>query len=181
MELTTNTFDTLWDQTHQRICRFVCSRVSNDQDAEDILQDVFLRIYHQLNTVHEDRRLESWMYQIARNRIIDHYRSRRQWVELSETLAEDEDAAEETMEDLLSSLRQAIASLPESYREALVQADLQGIAQQDLAVKLGISLPGAKSRVQRARQKVKEAILRCFDFEFDPRGQIVDYRQHCCC
>ncbi len=179
-------FDVIWIQMHSRLCGFVCSRVSNEQDAEDLLQDIFLRVYNQSNSLRDPARLESWMYQIARNRIIDHYRSRRNWVEITETLAadeafENEAAGEETVNYLAPYLREAIDTLPEAYREALIQADIHGTAQQDIAGKLGISLTGAKSRIQRARQKVKEAMLHCFEFEFDARGQIMDYRRHCCC
>jgi RNA polymerase sigma-70 factor, ECF subfamily len=186
MAPSTKIFDVLWDQTHRRLCGFICSRVSNEQDAEDILQDVYFRVYHQLETVRDPGRLESWMYQIARNRIIDHYRGRREWVDIPETLPSDEApageiSAAEGTEDLLSYLREVIETLPEAYREALVQADINGLAQQDVADRLGITLSGAKSRVQRARQKVKGAMLRCFEFEFDARGQIMDYSQHCCC
>jgi RNA polymerase sigma-70 factor, ECF subfamily len=181
MGVPTETFDSLWNQTHHRLCWFVCSRISNEQDAEDILQDVFLRIYDQFKTVRDPQRLESWMYQVARNRIVDHYRGRRQWVDLPETLAAEDDLAERTPESLLTYLREMVGTLPKGYREALIQADMHGMSHQELATKLGITLPGAKSRVQRARQKVKDAMLHCFDFEFDARGQIMDYHRRCCC
>lgn len=180
METSTVTFDALWNEMHDRLCRFVCRRVSNDQDAEDILQDIFIRIYRKLGTVREPKWLEPWMYQIARNRIIDHYRSRQQWTDLSEILAVNEDE-DEAMDSLLAYLQESVRGLPDPYREALILAEFQGMAQQDLAGKFGITLSGAKSRVQRARQKVKEAIFHCFDFEFDTRGRIMDYRQRCCC
>jgi RNA polymerase sigma-70 factor (ECF subfamily) len=186
MELSPATFDAFWDQTHKRLCQFICNRVSNEQDAEDLLQDIFLRIYVQSGSLRDPNRLESWMYQVARNRIIDHYRSQRQWVVLPETMISDEVSGFESssaaeMDILLASLREGIETLPETYRDALIQADIRGMEQKDLAAKLGITLSGAKSRIQRARQKVKEAMLHCFDLEFDTRGQIMDYRRRCCC
>src|SRR6266508_3309492 len=121
------------------------------------------------------------MYQIARHRIIDHYRSRRQWVDLSENLVADEVSAEEFTQELLPYIREVVASLPEPYHDALIQTDFKGMSQQDLAGRLGITLSGAKSRIQRARQKVKEAMLHCFDFEFDTHGGVMNYRPHCSC
>jgi RNA polymerase sigma-70 factor, ECF subfamily len=177
----TPAFETLWLDLHEPLCRFVCSRTANVDDAEDILQDVFLRAYHHLGTVRDPERLQSWVYQIARRRLIDHYRSRRQWVDLPETLPGDAEQEDETGEPLLASLRDVVDGLPESYREALVLTDLQGMAQQDLAGRLGISLSGAKSRVQRARQKVKETLARCYQFEVDVRGGLMDYSRYCCC
>lgn len=181
MEAYADTFEALWAQTHTRLCWFICSRVGSEQDAEDLLQDVFLRAYRQMGTVHDPQRLESWIYQIARNRIIDHYRGQRQWVDLPETLISDEAAEEDGLMELLPHLCEAIGSLPEIDQRALNLVDLEGMSQQDLAGRLGISLSGAKSRVQRARQKVKEAMLHCLHLEFDARGQIMDYRQRCCC
>jgi RNA polymerase sigma-70 factor (ECF subfamily) len=174
-------FEAIWQDLHEPLCRFVCSRTANGDDAEDILQDVFLRAYHQLGTVRDPERLQSWMYQIARNRLIDHYRARRQWVDLPESLILNEEAEEETGEKLLSSLHEVVDDLPEPYRQALVLTDFQGLAQQELAGRLGISVSGAKSRVQRARQKVKDALSRCFEFEYDVRGQVIDYSPICCC
>ena len=184
MESSIDTFDALWDQTHTCLCWFIFSRVGSEQDAEDLLQEVFLRAYRQLGTVRDSQRLESWLYQIARNRIIDHYRSRRQWVDFTENLVADEELADDTLEEisinLLTYVCEVIDSLSEADREALLQSDYQGMAQKELAGKLGISLSGAKSRVQRARQKVKKALLDCFDFEVDTRGRIMNFRQRCC-
>jgi RNA polymerase sigma-70 factor (ECF subfamily) len=74
-----------------------------------------------------------------------------------------------------------IAGLPEHYRQALLLTEYQGLTQEQLAERLGISLSGAKSRVQRAREKLRDMLLRCCHFEFDRRGRIVDYYQRCCC
>lgn len=184
MESSTDAFDTLWTQTHTCLCWFIFSRVGSEEDAEDILQDVFLRVYRQLGTVRDPQRLESWVYQITRNRIIDHYRSRRQWVDLPENLVTKDDAAEEPSEEtsihLLPYVCEVIEALPEPDQEALLQADYQGMTQPELACQLGISLSGTKSRVQRARQKVKKALLDGLDIEFDTRGGILNYQQHCC-
>lgn len=183
MDLKTSaeTFDQLWNRMHEPVCWFVCSRVSNLDDAEDILQDVFTRVYTQMETVHDMQRLEGWVYQIARNRVIDYYRRRRLWVDLDESLALPENDEENPAVVLLPHLKDAVGMLPEPYREALVLADLQGTGQKELAAQTGISLSGAKSRVQRARQMVKQSMLACFDFEFDTLGRVMDYSPRCCC
>ena len=181
MENSSDTFNTLWDKMHGPLCGFVCSRLSNPQDAEDILQDVFLRIYHSVDTVRDPQRLESWAYQVARNRIIDHYRGRRQWEDLPETLPVSEEPEQEAAAGLLPAVRKIVHSLPDTDRDALVLADFQGMTQHDLAAQFGVSLSGAKSRVQRARKKVKAALLNCFDLEFDAQGSLMNYSPHCCC
>jgi RNA polymerase sigma-70 factor (ECF subfamily) len=68
-----------------------------------------------------------------------------------------------------------MALLPEEDREVLRRADLEGLSQKDLAARLGLSVTGAKSRVQRARKRLKEAVLDCCHVEMDRRGNAIDY------
>ncbi len=172
--------ETLWEQMHGRLCRFVCSRFADEADAEDILQDVFLKIHTNLEAVRDTERVESWMYQIARNSIADFYRSRRRLTSLPELAVSDDYPEEDAAESLAPSIRDIVESLPEPYRQALILTEYQGLSQKELAERLGISLSGAKSRVQRARQKIKDILLACCHFEFDARGLVYDYREHCC-
>jgi RNA polymerase sigma-70 factor, ECF subfamily len=179
---TDSTLETLWNQFHDHLYRFISSRLSNEQDTEDIIQEVFLRIHTHLETIRDINKLESWIYQIARNSIIDYYRSQRKLVDLEPDLPiEDEYPEEDIAESLAPSIREVVQALPEPYRQALLLTEYQGLSQQKMAETLGISLSGAKSRVQRARQKVKDILLACCHFEFDLRGALYEVRQHCCC
>ncbi len=174
------TLETLWNQFHERLRRFICSRISNENDAEDILQEVFMRIHSNLERVREMDRLESWVYQIARNAIIDYYRSRRESVELTEVHPSPEASPEQdTAESIRPYIRQLVQSLPEPYRDALIQTEFQGVSQVELAQRLGLSISAVKSRVQRARLKIKEIMLACCHYEFDVRGALCCYRAHC--
>jgi RNA polymerase sigma-70 factor (ECF subfamily) len=173
------TLDMLWNQFHTRLHRFVSSRITSEDDAEDIVQDVFLRVHTNLENVQHLEKLEGWMYQIARNAIIDHYR-RPIHEELIDFAVEDEYPEKDAPASLAPYLREIVESLPEPYREALLLTNYQGLSQKDLADRLGISYSGAKSRVQRARQKVKEVMLTCCHYEFDVRGLVCCYRERCC-
>lgn len=174
-------FETLWNDLHVRLCRFICSRIPDGDDAEDILQDVFIRMHANLDRVREMDRLEAWVYQIARNSIIDYYRRRKQVVDLDEYPVEDEHLEEDAGESLAPYLREVVQGLPEPYREALMLTEYQGLSQKDLAEKLGMSFSGAKSRVQRAREKVRDTLMNCFHVEFDVRGTVIDVSPRCCC
>ncbi len=175
-----NSLEILWDQMHIRLCRFVCSRFADEADAEDILQDVFLKIHASLDSVRHAERLESWIYQIARHSVADYYRGRRQQVPLTELAVNDDYPEEDAAESLAPSIRDIVQSLPEPYREALILTEYQGLSQVELAQRLGISVSGAKSRVKRARQKVRDILLACCHIEFDARGLVYDFREHCC-
>ncbi len=161
---------------------FIRGRVADEDDVEDLLQEVFVRIHTHLCCLRDLSKLESWIYQIARNAIIDHYRSRRPGVELSESIPfEDDIDSYHPAANLAFSLGGMVAELPAPYRDALVLTEYQGLNQRQLADRLGISFSGAKSRVQRARRMLRDMLLTCCHFELDRRGAIIDYYERCCC
>lgn len=172
----------VWDQYAHRLRAFIRSRVGDDAEAEDILQEVLIRVHRHLCYQPDWNKPDSWFYQIARNLIIDHYRRRRDLADLAESLPADPDLPEDDPEDELAlSLKEMIDELPEPYRQALILTEYQGLSQKQLAESQGISLSGAKSRVQRARDKLRDMLLQCCHFEIDRRGGIIDYYEHCCC
>lgn len=168
------TVEQIWHDFSQKLRGFISARVNDPNAAEDILHDVFLRVHSQLNTLRDPTTLTSWIYLIARNAIIDYYRIRKRTVEVPESLVADGEPTTSECEGLTSAFRRMIASLPEPYREALVLTELDGLTQKELASRVGITLSGAKARVQRARQKLKQMLTDCCSFEFDRRGQILD-------
>ena len=173
--------ETIWENFHQRLLLFILNRVSDEAAAEDILQDVFVKIHTGMRSLREEERLEAWVYQIARNAIIDHYRRPNRLIQLEESLPAPVAAEPDAADEIASSLREMVANLPEPYREALLLTEFEGLNQQQLADRLGLSLPGAKSRVQRARQKIRDSLLTCCHFEFDRYGRVVEYWANCCC
>jgi len=173
----------IYDSFAEQLRRFIRKRVPDDDTAEDLLQEVFLRIHSRIETLRDGAKLQSWVYQITRNTIIDYYRSRKEQEPLSESLvlpvAPDQP---EAAQELLPSVRLFIECLPEIYRQPLLLSDFEGLTQQEIADRLGLSLSGAKSRVQRARDKLKDLFLDCCHFELDRTGNILEYypRQACC-
>ncbi len=168
------TLEQIWHEFAERLGQFIRARVDDPATAEDIRQDVFVKIQGQLNQRKDPAKLQSWIYFIARNAIIDHYRSRKATVEVPETLAAETEPKTEEIEELKAAFRRMIYSLPEPYREALVLTEFEGLTQQKLAARLGISLSGAKSRVQRGRAQLKAMLHECCTFEFDRRGKVID-------
>lgn len=170
------TLEDIWTQFATRLRYFIRGRVADDASAEDILQNVFVKVQQRLGTLRGVEKIEAWVHQIARNVIVDHYRSQRPTDELPDNLAQPlEDIADEAEKaGLLAAFRRMITELPEPYREAVQLTELEGLTQQELATRLGISLSGAKSRVQRGRAMLKDMLLECCRFEFDRRGGIVE-------
>lgn len=173
------TLETIYADFHSKLHRFIAGRVPDPDTAEDILQDVYLKIHANISGLRESDRLESWIYQITRNAIIDYYRRTRPQDELSESLASLPSDEPDAVSQLASSVKGMLGCLDGKYREALEMTELQGLSQVELAARLDITVSGAKSRVQRAREKLKEAFLDCCHFEFDRRGRVVDYHPNC--
>ncbi|PMB52916.1 RNA polymerase sigma factor SigZ [Fischerella thermalis CCMEE 5201] len=179
MATTTNDVKAIWQEFHQRLRGFVLQRVNNPADADDILQEVFVRIHQHLTTVRASDRLQSWIFAITRNAIIDYYRKVERQPGFTseaalETLAVDEDP-EIFNQQMASCLRPLLEHLPEPYREAVHLAELEGMTQAAIAQELGISLSGMKSRVQRGRQKLKDLLQTCCQIEMDATGNVIEY------
>ncbi|GCE14934.1 RNA polymerase sigma factor SigZ [Tengunoibacter tsumagoiensis] len=173
-----------WYALHEPLRAFLRKRVRHEEAVEDLLQDVFLRIHMHADTLRDGEKLESWIYQIARHRVTDYYRRQKFELALNETNQDTwlVDMPEDDMQaELAPSVAAMVNALPEPYREALYLTEYQGLSQRDLATRLGLSFSGAKSRVQRAREKLKQLLLDCCHFEFDRLGRIIDYQSRCSC
>jgi RNA polymerase sigma-70 factor (ECF subfamily) len=170
----TPTVETIWKDFAQKLSQFIGSRVTDAATAEDILQDVFVKIHSRLDQLEDPAKLQSWIYLIARNAIIDHYRTRKETTDVPESLPAEAPSDDPELDGLKAAFRRMVYSLPEPYREAVVLTELEGLTQKELAERAGISLSGAKSRVQRGREQLKDMLLDCCRFEFDARGRVMD-------
>lgn len=161
------TVERIWDQFSIRLGQFIRTRVTELATAEDILQDVFLKFQSRLDELRDPAKIQGWLFLVARNAIIDHYRTRKPTSESAESLPVElavTDGIE--IEELHVMLRRIIDRLPKPYHEAFVLTAFEGLSQKELARRLGISLSGAKSRVQRARDRLKEMLLDFCQREF---------------
>lgn len=175
-----------WNELRDPLARFIARRVADPQDAEDVLQEVLLRIHRNGDQIADADRVMAWVHQIARNAIVDHYRRRAARPELAAGAAEElelreqeppDDGASETLRrELAGCLRPLVERLPEKHREALILTEFEGLTQSEAAARLGISLSGAKARVQRGRAQLKDLLLDCCQVEIDRRGAITEYR-----
>ena len=183
----------IWQQIHNSLRAFIAKRVANEADADeadadDIVQDVWLKMQRGLDGLKDRSRLVSWIFQIARHAIIDHYRAPGRGREMPAGLAEDleayqssssrQTASEESgrlRAELAGCLRPMIDRLSGEYRQAVVLVDLEGLTHQAAATQLGLSLSGMKSRVQRGRRQLKEMLETCCTIELDRRRGVTDY------
>ena len=163
----------LWRAYREQLLAFVRRHVDDDAAAEDLLQEVFLRMHRNAEDPANPR---AWLYRVTRNAIADHYRARRPNEALPDGLAAPEpDGSERAVRELAECLRPMIARLPERYRTAVYLSEVEGRTQRQVAEHEGISLSGAKSRVQRGRARLRAMLTDCCAIEQDRAGRIRDY------
>ena len=174
-------------ELHARLRAFVGRRINDPHAADDVAQEVLLRLHRSLGELRADERLDAFAYQIARNAVIDHYRSHAREKEAPrppEDLAVRIDAREDDAvhelddgsgrRDLARCLEPIVRRLPEPYRDALTLTDLGDLTQAEAAERTGVSVPGMKSRVQRGRAQLREELTKCCSVALDARRGISD-------
>ncbi|MDF1548134.1 MAG: RNA polymerase sigma factor SigZ [Bacteroidales bacterium] len=174
----------IWKQIHTELKTFIAKKVRESDDVEDIVHDTFVKMKLNIDKLKDPSKINAWVYQIARNNINDYYRAKSKYANHGTSEITEDKLIEEEEDEMKILLRtrqfsdyaaSVINQLPEKYREAVFLADMEGMNQNELAQKLNLSISGAKSRVQRGRQKVKELVLLCCDVNTDVYGNIVDY------
>ena len=168
-----------WQDVAARLRPFIARRVS-PADVDDVMQDVFVRMQRGLQSLRDEERFTSWLFQIARSSVAEHLRTRaRHPLLLGEP--EDEVPAEpggddrEAARSLASCVSLFVAFLPSPYREAVTLVELEGMTAREAAKMAGISVSGMKSRVQRGREQLREMLDKCCEIAIDARGKVTAF------
>ena len=168
---------TTWQEHRSELYRFALRRVRDEASAEDIVHDVLVKAYSRQRTLKEPSKLRPWLYQITRNAIVDYYRSQKPAQAVPDDFVREDTNEEDdhAKKELARCLVPLLNELPDLYRQALRLAEFEGATQREVASQLGLSLSGAKSRVQRGRKMLLGVLLKCCRVELDRRGGVVDY------
>lgn len=170
----------VWQEYKVSLERFLRSKVSQEADVEDLLQEVLLKTHQNITRLKAKEKFKPWLFQIAHHAIIDFYR--RQGREKG--LAENKD--KEMLwyqEDLKISVGLAgfeacispfVNALPVQSAELLQRVDILGQPQKACAEALGISYSTLKSRVQKARMELRDLFDACCDLQLDAQGNVMD-------
>ena len=142
------------------------------------MQEVFVKIAAKLSSLTDNEKLKSWIFAITRNSIIDYYRknANSKRTDITEKIIneiKDENDVDAT-KGLDKCLKGFIQKLPAEYRDIIIDSEIKGIKQKDLAEKYNLAYPSVRSRVQRGRSRLKEMLLNCCKIEVDSRGNILE-------
>ena len=169
-----NCLMTAWHQHEAELRGWLRHRLGNAADAEDLLQDVFLKAVRQGERFCAILDARAWLYEVARNTLADRLRLARKTVELPEDLSADTEEAA-AVDSLAACLPRVLAELSPEDREAITLCDLERLPQEEYARRKGLSLPGAKSRVQRARKRLREQLTQSCQVSLDATGKVGDF------
>ena len=176
-----------WRELRARLGGFVGRRIGNPADAEDIVQDVFVRMQRNIEALSSTDRLDAWAFRITRNAIADYYRAserrRAPGKGTAKTLNElaadsiDGEPSTDARAEMVYCIAPMVRQLPKDYRQAIELTELEGMTQTAAAEQVGLSVPGMKSRVQRGRARLRAMLVRCCEIETNRRGRVVAFEQ----
>jgi len=165
----------IWLEYRGVLKQFLHAKVSNEADVEDLLQDILIKTYNNLNAVKTQKNVKSWLFQIANNTIIDYYRKKGRAQNAANEELSPLEASEEVNIDLSNCISPFINALPEEHASLLTAIDLNNQSQKQYAEQLGLSYSTLKSRVQKSRGLLKQVFDDCCHFKIDKIGNVYDY------
>lgn len=167
--------DARWLAFAEPLRAFIRKRVPAGVDADDVAQDVFLRLSRHRASVADVKDIEAWIFRVARSALTDAWRAARRRAARDadvdpDVLAEEAEPSSDGRAEISRCVRPFIEALAPPYRRALELTTVEGLTQDEAARREGVSLSGMKSRVQRARATVLREIQHCCGLQRDARG-----------
>lgn len=170
----------IWAKHGSKLAEYICQKTNHQDHCHDLLQDVYLKMQKNADKIDKAENVLPYILRMANNTVNDYYR-----VQHPDPVTVDPavqpccsgpatDNANARLAD--NFLKELIDTLPPHYRHALIRTELEGLSQKELAAELGISYSGAKSRVQRAKEMLRQSILGCCGYQFDRYGNVIS----CC-
>src|ERR1700704_5720842 len=173
-------WDAIVQQYRRKVFNVAYKFVGRHEEAEDLTQDIFIKIFKSLGTFDRRANFQTWLISVSRNLCIDHYRSVRQERqaidhqidpnELSPVSPEPGPIAAIEQQDRVVLLREALAALPESLRKAVLMRDIQELTYQEIADQLHLPEGTVKSRINRGRTELARQIRRMRGDDYRPSG-----------
>lgn len=169
-----NCLTTAWKEHAPELRAWAQHRLGNAAETDDLMQELFLKSLRQGERFCSVTNARAWLFEVARNTLADRFRVARETVEVPEDLPSPLMEID-TVDSLTACLPRVLSELSAEDRDVITQCDLLGKPQADFATERGIKLSTAKSRLQRARQRLKAQMTRVCQVQLDPGGRVQDF------
>jgi len=172
-ELETNELITkTWNDFSDKLFHFILVRVATKEDAEDLLQEVFIKTHLNIDKFEKGTNLNAWLYAITRNTINDYYRTKKPNQSIENSLSKElfDDVTSDTND--FCCLEPHINELPEKYQRTIYLSEIKGYKHQDIANEMCVSLSAIKSQVVRGRELLKEKFVSCCKYHLNSDGKL---------
>ena len=179
-------FAEVFREYRRPIYNYLLRMTQNQAEAEDLTQETFIRAHRSLPTFRGEASLSTWLYRIATNASLDHFRRQTtrqagtalplEKIEFDEDRDSDVPSSPEQLaacSEMSACVQELVQCLPPDHRAVLVLKDLQGLKNREIAEVLDCSLATVKIRLHRARTKLREALDAGCDFTHDERNVFV--------
>ncbi|MBC8442167.1 MAG: sigma-70 family RNA polymerase sigma factor [Deltaproteobacteria bacterium] len=167
-------FKNIYNTYHEGLIRYINGKVADPLQAEDICQDVFLKIQSNLDKLNDEANIEPWIFKIAKFTVIDFYRSKKTEplpnIIKSEVHIEKDIVAAQG----LDGIKTIIETLPDKYATVLKLFKLQKLTAREITIKTGLSLSAVKSRLLRGKAMFNKKLKACCDVQLNKNGDILD-------
>lgn len=159
----------VWNNLNDELYFFILKKVKEKDVANDIFQNTFLKIHKNISNLKKEQKVKSWVFQIARNEIVNYYNTESTHVDKVNT------SKEISFQEVqfVCCFDKLINELPEIYKEAIEMVYVEGYKQKDVAKKLDISLENTKARIKRGKDILKEKFKECCKYELDKKGKLI--------
>jgi RNA polymerase sigma-70 factor (ECF subfamily) len=178
-----NSVEQIWYQFSGKLKSFIVSKVKDNALADDLLQEVFIKIHRLIGQLRDENKLQAWVYQVTRNTVYDYLRRPGQKIDLNVEAVEiiEEDSDNEYMSETIEDMVKMMDEMPSEYCDVLCLTELGGMSHKEYAEKTGISLTAAKTRAFRARNMLKDLLMKCCHYQFDKYGTAINIQPAGCC
>ena len=169
----------LYDQFYQRVRKFILAAVKDESVAADLIQETFIRIQENLDSLRDPAKISSWIFRIAYHLCQDHFRTLKKsssHEEIHDGLVNlQETPVQKKLEqgEMSRCVQDQLNLLPEAQRSVILFADVMDFSHQEIADILGLSVENVKVRLHRARKKFKAILEEKCTFEVDERNVLV--------
>lgn len=169
----------LWKNHSNELWAYFKNRVNNSSDAEDLLQELYIRIHINCNKISTLKSTSAWIYTIAQNLLIDYYRRKgiKPTDKLDASLAEQFNLESNiTIKEGLQDLKSILSDIRKDYYQIIWSVLIQGESISHYATKHDLPINTVKSHLQRAKKILHERIETCCHLSYDNSGKIIDYK-----